>query len=165
MKGATLQNPVRIAKSILDEFSQKRGDSLLKEIVKKYGIKLEPWCCMNEISGALIVTKKYVAIGYNSNHPKTRQRFTIAHEIGHYLLGHESGICNTLQNEQVFQDNIWQSKNKDYLADIFAAELLMPVDKINEFIDYGISKKIMAKAFGVSMDAITLRLKHLKLIA
>lgn len=49
-------------------------------------------------------------IVYNEALPRTRQRFTIAHELGHIVLGHES-----------------DDKEKDDEADCFARNLLMPV--------------------------------------
>ena len=102
----------------------------------------------------LVVTDDYIAIGVNKNHPKTRQRFTIAHELGHFLLGHGSGMYN---------DGVVQNRNKERNANHFAAELLMPLDKINAMIEYGFSKELMAESFGVSIDAISLRLKSLGL--
>jgi len=37
----------------------------------------------DSVSGAIIQEEGLNAIGVNSNHPKVRQRFTIAHELGH----------------------------------------------------------------------------------
>jgi Zn-dependent peptidase ImmA (M78 family) len=34
----------------------------------------------------LVVKGERGAIGYNSTHARVRQRFTISHEIAHYLL-------------------------------------------------------------------------------
>lgn len=148
----TFRNPVLLARDAIREF---RGcEDILDALINKYNIKLELWNCMDRISGVLIVTDDYIAIGVNKNHPKTRQRFTIAHELGHFLLGHGSGMC---------KDGVIQNKNKERNANHFAAELLMPLDKINVMIEYGFSKELMAESFGVSIDAITLRLKHLRL--
>ena len=43
-----------------------------------------------DVSGALIKGVKGAAIAVNASHAPTRQRFTIAHELGHYLLGHKA---------------------------------------------------------------------------
>src|SRR5690349_455878 len=39
-----------------------------------------------EFSGLLIRKDGHALIGVNSNEPVVRQRFTIAHEIGHFIL-------------------------------------------------------------------------------
>lgn len=57
-----------------------------------------------------------------------RKRFTIAHEIGHYLLpGHGDEYCRC-----TFRDinNPKNSASKEVDANRFAAELLLPADKI-----------------------------------
>ena len=51
-----------------------------------------------------------------------RDRFTIAHELGHYILHKEESICyarNEKEKYQKFRDPEWQ-------ADAFAGELLIP---------------------------------------
>lgn len=58
----------------------------------------------------------------NSMEPDVRQRFTIAHEIGHYALNH-SGISNRLKNPE---DIATVDIAKERSANQFAAELLMP---------------------------------------
>lgn len=58
----------------------------------------------------------------NSLEIDVRQRFTIAHEIGHYALNH-SGISNRLKNPE---DIATVDIAKERSANQFAAELLMP---------------------------------------
>lgn len=58
----------------------------------------------------------------NSMEPDVRQRFTIAHEIGHYALNH-SDISNRLKNPE---DIATVDIAKERSANQFAAELLMP---------------------------------------
>ena len=66
-----------------------------------------------EGSGGVIIT---------TNRPVAIQRYTTAHEIGHWKLGHSSkSIFN--QEEQVLGDTPNESEQ---LAQIFAASLLMP---------------------------------------
>src|SRR5258708_40276309 len=51
----------------------------------------------DEISGMLVLKDDQAIIGVNVNHSITRQRFTTAHELGHYFLHKEPG--------KVFIDN------------------------------------------------------------
>ena len=83
-------------------------------IAKHYGItchsstqKLLQGC-----SGLLRVINGELHIFTDSEQSVQRQRYTIAHEIGHYLLGH--------------LDPAAQSEHMEYAADRFAADLLMP---------------------------------------
>ncbi len=153
MRVATVQNPVLLARGALEEF--KGCKDILDALIRKYDIKLELWNCMDQTSGVLVVADDYIAIGVNKKHPRTRQRFTIAHELGHFMLGHGSGMCK--------DDGVIRGRDKEFHANHFAAELLMPLDRINDMIGYGLTKEIMAESFGVSMDAMTLRLKRLRL--
>lgn len=103
-----------------------------------------------------------VIIYYDGTDHPNRQRFTIAHEIGHYALGHLDG------NTKKFRDT---SKNyslsnydiQEADANSYAAKLLMPKAKIDFLIKeeeiYSISE--LARLFKVSKVAMTYRLKNL----
>lgn len=60
-----------------------------------------------------------VLIMVNPNKIRQRQRFSIAHEIGHYILEHPSVAFSG-------GDGYMQTPEEERQADIFAAELLMP---------------------------------------
>ncbi|MBN4074434.1 ImmA/IrrE family metallo-endopeptidase [bacterium AH-315-E09] len=56
-----------------------------------------------------------------------RERFTLAHEIGHIVLRHGMRCCRK-------EDFFWDSKktNIEHDANLFAAELLMPTDSLKD---------------------------------
>jgi hypothetical protein len=62
-----------------------------------------------------------------------RERFTIAHEIGHYVLG-----CNdTASSTCTWQDigiSIREKPEREIAANRFAAELLLPSDRVRHLI-------------------------------
>lgn len=60
-----------------------------------------------------------VLIMVNPNKTRRRQRFSIAHELGHYILEHPSIAFSG-------GDGYMQTPEEERQADIFAAELLMP---------------------------------------
>lgn len=60
------------------------------DIAKSLGIKVRTGPLPGVLSGFLVRDEGAVAIGVNSLHPKPRQAFTLAHELGHYSL-HPSG--------------------------------------------------------------------------
>lgn len=117
-------------------------------------------------------------IKINMYEPLVRQRFTIAHEIGHILLGHE-GISYRDPDYQKYNDLIIRAKEAN--ANSFAAELLMPKTLLRDVIDNSIknlgfdSKSMFSDAdidylayyaandMGVSITALKYRLKNLKI--
>lgn len=109
-------------------------------------------------------TKRFMLI--NSNCPRGRQHFTIAHELFHLFVDEnpEPHICK----ESGEKDN--NEKN----ADMFASCLLMPKRGIlancpkNEIKERNVSVATILKLeqlFGVSHQALVYRLKRLKLIS
>ncbi|KEQ38479.1 hypothetical protein SK629_0212 [Streptococcus mitis] len=111
----------------------------------------------------------------NVTESKNRQRFTKAHEIGHYLLGHE-GI-NGVNYRSDLIGGIEEQQAND-----FAANLLMPKNLILKTLekivdDYGIELheinkipvntviSLLSKYMNVSKSAIRFRLSNLNMLS
>lgn len=97
------------------------------------------------------------AIYVNAEHPVVRRRFTIAHEIGHFVLHREligDGIVeNTLLRAEGLSNRVEAQANR------FAADLLMPWTLLKQAQDNGIvTIPELAEAFGVSKDAMSIRI-------
>ena len=110
-------------------------------------------------------------IGVNSLHSKRRQRFTLAHEIGHLVL-HASEDLHVDANFPIgFRDgkSSLAIDDKEIEANQFAAELLMPAawvlrDAQDLHIDFeGDDEAIqeLADKYDVSLRAMTIRLSAL----
>lgn len=100
-------------------------------------------------------------ITVNGNHHENRQRFTIAHELGHYFLGHG--------NKQDTFETMYRNGDlnpEETEANIFAAELLMPSSAIQYYVfEENIADiNILARKFWVSNQAMFIRLQHLGII-
>ena len=101
----------------------------LAEVVNRYGIYLIKYSDSgyisrhnypNEDGYSRLVDNKPV-IYYNDNKPTRRIRFTIAHEIGHILLGHLS------QGETLHRNTENDvSDTREQQANVFARDILMP---------------------------------------
>lgn len=114
-------------------------------------------------------------IGVNSGHASTRQRFTIAHELGHLLLHPADAAVHVDQHFQILRRDARSSEGtdlKEMESNFFAAELLMPeefliqdVDRVNLFdiLDEE-SVKELARIYKVSPHAMTIRLTSLGLL-
>lgn len=93
----------------------------------------------------------------NSSEPKTRQRFTVAHEIAHFIL-HRAKIGNGIEESTLYRANGMSSKEETQ-ANRLAAEILMP-----DHLLLGESQKgrqtarDMANKFSVSEVAMSIRL-------
>lgn len=132
----------------------------LEKLVEKLGILLEKKSLDDEVSGELYRDQEEGnwVIVVNSNQTEARKRFTIAHELGHYVLH---------RNESdVFEDEIFfRSGEKDlseYQADNFAAELLMPKELFAGALnEKGCTIETLAKKFGVSYVATRIRLNNI----
>src|SRR6185436_1982469 len=96
--------PELAAQRLLRDVGKKKGAVLLERIAKRLGIEIVEKPLGAELSGVLINKEgESIAIVVNSEHPENRRRFTIAHEIGHYVLGHpgEMFVDQTLRQRAV----------------------------------------------------------------
>ncbi|MCL2377938.1 MAG: ImmA/IrrE family metallo-endopeptidase [Defluviitaleaceae bacterium] len=75
-----------------------------------------------DVAGVLVSTSTFDTILVNDKDPHVRQRFTIAHELAHYVLHHNHG------NDGVFISFRGASNAVEREANKFAADLLMPKD-------------------------------------
>lgn len=125
------------------------------------------------VSGVLIVTDGKGRIGVNMEQSLVRQRFTIAHEVGHYVLHRELSDL-FIDKEYVAFRNSESAKGAErgeIQANIFAASLLMPKELVvnelsDQLIDIESTDVIaeLAHRFGVSERAMTIRLTRLSLL-
>ena len=106
--------------------------------------------------------KKGFEITFNMNHPMTRIRFSIAHEIAHFLL-HQQKIK---AKGCLYRDGATDQEKE---ADVLAAELLMPKEGVKEVMDKfnqnNIGEEVVqqvATKFAVSMVVAAIRLRSLK---
>jgi Zn-dependent peptidase ImmA (M78 family) len=88
------------------------------------------------------------------------KRFTIAHEIGHYVLpGHDVdfAVC-TEEDVSLLRENVGEFEQE---ANQFAAELLLPAEQVKKIVkDRGTSMdtcKFISKAFDTSLTAAAVR--------
>lgn len=104
-----------------------------------------------DIKTGLIRIKESVFIGACNN--RGRDRMTIAHEIGHFVLLCQYGFklerSFSLEKIPAYQDSEWQAK-------CFAGELMIPAHLVK-----GMSKREIVEKCGVSPDAANTQYKHL----
>jgi Zn-dependent peptidase ImmA (M78 family) len=121
-------------------------------------MRMEP--LQGDESGSLKKNKKTGewVMTINSLHHPHRQRFTIAHEIGHYL---KHSFKNDFFEDQVFFRN-GDTNKMETEANKFAAELLMPEPEFRKYIsEHSASVSDIAEHFHVSSMAVRVRAKQL----
>lgn len=122
-------------------------------------VKLEYTDMDSTLSGSLSKQDNIWLIRVNKLHSKMRQRFTIAHELGHFVYHKD--------DENVFVDTTFfrglTSDNLEYTANKFASELLMPEEQVRQLIEKDNVRSVadLAAKFGVSSAAMLYRVKEL----
>jgi len=95
------------------------------------------------------------------DHPN-RQRFTLAHEIAHFVL-HRDLVPNGLTDNAMYRSNL--SDQYERQADRYAASVLLPADLVRKEFRAKPSLAHLSKLFQVSDAALRIRLKELRLDA
>lgn len=97
------------------------------------------------------------AIYTNANHSERRRRFTIAHELAHYIL-HRHLIGNGITDDVLYRSRLGGPIERQ--ANRYAAKLLMPWNLILESIEQGIDTvEKLAEKFEVSKSTMSIRLE------
>lgn len=168
MKGKAFA--IRQAKKVLNQYRSAHENDVPSGIYKTDPRKIAEWLDISivphkfsdNISGVFFRKEGNLYLGVNSDQHEHRQRFTIAHEIGHYLMhSHETLHYDThkeLADGVLFRaDNVSSSEETE--ANHFAAELLMPEELVAELIESGMTSiQELAEKFEVSQDAMKYRL-------
>ncbi|MDO8295022.1 MAG: ImmA/IrrE family metallo-endopeptidase [Caulobacter sp.] len=128
------------------------------------GVRVNVMRLDEDVSGELKrVSGDVFEINVNALHPPTRQRFTIAHELGHYLY-HRELIGEGVDDNKAYRRSdghrfpstrIGAREESD--ANRFAANLLMPFDLIARLRAEGLNRAQMARRLEVSEQALAIR--------
>jgi Zn-dependent peptidase ImmA (M78 family) len=138
-------------------------------LANKLGYDVRREAFENSLSGLYVA--KHRVIGVNKTHSETRQRFTIAHEIGHATLHADDNDAALFLDESPVHLRVTGAApdGREIEANRFAAEILMPEDEIRSMVQRSIEIYefdlivAMAEQFIVSPQAFTARLVELEL--
>lgn len=170
----TLQRPrfsfvERLADRLITDARLKAPPIPVKRIVAAQGCSIRT-LDLKDVSGILVRSAKGNFIGVNGTHHETRKRFTIAHELGHFML-HEG---QAVRYDRDFRVSLRSDESsagtnvEEVEANFFAASLLMPDRMLSTDLRAGSidledveGVREIARAYGVSAQAMTLRLARL----
>ncbi|MBO0333598.1 ImmA/IrrE family metallo-endopeptidase [Sneathiella sp. CAU 1612] len=136
----------------------------LGAMAKELGIQVKVSSLPSNYSGLIRKINTGYEIKINRYESRERQRFTLAHEIAHFLL-HREIIDNT--NDGIKDTVLYRSDQPqiiEFEANKLAADLVMPkflVDQKMEIFNHRITEdeiSTLAKDFGVSKVAMEIRL-------
>lgn len=108
-----------------------------------------------------VTSLKLMIIMLNPNHHIHRQRFSLGHEIGHYILKHDSERNSPTEDGETYKD---MCKRLEHEADLFSACILMPEQHFKQTFSKGASPEELTRIYQVSKEAVWIRLKDLRLI-
>lgn len=132
-----------------------------KRIADQLGISVTYLPLERNVSGMLQVEGDWAEIFINSGDPEPRQRFTVAHEIGHYIERTSNGVTDFNFIDRRSSENY---DLHEFYADEFAGALLMPVVELSKLRQEGLPLPLIAHRFGVSVPALTKRIERLELL-
>lgn len=114
-----------------------------------------------EVSAALIKERgQDPRILLNVQDSRNRQRFSCAHEIGHFIQRDEDEY-DYIDHRDIFSS--LGTEPEEIFANSFAACLLMPGSEVREFATRNMPDYEMALRFDVARDAMSVRLASLGL--
>jgi len=165
-------DPFARAKELLARLSIKSPPIPVEKIAKELGAEVRFAPFDDELSGMVHIKEGVPIIGVNALHHPNRQRFTIAHELGHLEL-HRQMITSNIHVDKDFPALMRDSNSAtgkeqiEIQANQFAAELLMPRIMIEEAlagkqfdIDDDAPIEELAKKFRVSKQALEYRIRN-----
>ena len=155
-------------------FAQQEAEKLLRDlgydappvspldIAASLGLTIAPVSMPDEykdVAGFLDQPKKTIFI--NSDETFARQMFTIAHELGHFILHKDIIDENPEQYNILFRNSPFKDdRPMEQEANCFAANLLVPQEMLRKYKRY--PNTLLATLFQVSPEVIGYRKKDLE---
>lgn len=133
-------------------------------IAKKLGLDVMVAELPINVSGAIVkdLGRDPVILLATEDSP-ARQRFTCAHELGHYVYRQQmDGECYEYIDMRGPESRTGKSPEERF-ANQFAAALLMPAEAVKVEFELEPVIATLAYKFGVSGEAMTIRLRSLQL--
>lgn len=176
---ARVQKAIREAQRVLQQHKISRAPVDIERLARKWAhVMKQP--LDGGISGMLVplpaaVDGRQWAVVVNDSHSDVRQRFTIAHELGHLLLhGYTAAHADRTFKVRLRDSHSSEgSVAEEIEANRFAAELLMPTELLrrkllNHTMEYAPENQSgdrelakLAQEFNVSKQALQIRLSSL----
>ena len=165
----TRENAEREAEQLIESEWAGRGlpiDPVY--IARRLGAEVYEMALQDEVDAMLKYFEDGAApsIFVRSDSAPVRQRFSVAHEVGHLILNQRVDPSGASIKSDIFYrnpDSKTAKKPEEVFANQFGAALLMPRKFVRTLVKDGKSDLVLANDFKVSLQAMTHRLKNLGL--
>ena len=164
---------MRTADEVLSRVGYTRPPVPVHDILLEYGLQIHVQALEANVSGFLVRRETGAFVGVNALHHRNRQRFTLAHELGHFILHHDDPTIFVDDALIHFRgEDVTESSDIcEMEANAFAGALLMPEkmlrqDLAGRFIDAldESAVRTLARRYEVSPQALTIRLMRVGLL-
>lgn len=158
MRPRTIRDDIARAKAryLLREYNISRPPVYPEDLAERIGIQVR-YHCVDDVDFSFSLKKngKYFIFAYISSN-QGRDRWSVAHELGHIVLGHyELYPVDTIMYDRLTDRERYIL---DREADIFTEELLMPAEWI---MQRKWKESDLRELFKVSKEAMSIRLNKL----
>lgn len=158
MRPRTIRDDIARAKAryLLREYNIVRPPVYPEDLAERIGIQVR-YHCVDDVDFSFSLKKdgEYFIFAYISSN-QGRDRWSVAHELGHIVLGHyELYPVDTIMYDRLTDRERYIL---DREADIFTEELLMPAEWI---MKYTLKETELRELFKVSKEAMSIRLSKL----
>ena len=146
-------------------------EKLIKFIYSRFGLKCEFNCSLEgDTLGIISMKKSKIFISNKLEYDSPRWRFTLAHEIGHFILHmeylkkyfdfFEDRVTDIIFEEDIIPPNI--NKRMEIQANIFASNFLIPDNILNIYWNiFRIRYRIHQDYLFLDNQPINIRITHL----
>jgi Zn-dependent peptidase ImmA (M78 family) len=141
---------------LIEDNKIERNPLDVEALIKTLGITVTREDFDYDISGYIEKRANDWFIGLNSHQNERRQRFTMAHELAHFVLHKKYVEKNKIEEQILLRSNDTNKREKE--ANDYASNLLMPKKSFADFLSTG-NKTIedLADCFNVSIAAARYR--------
>lgn len=136
----------------------------LGAIAKEFGLIVKKSTLAANISGEIKEESGSIVIRVNRHDVKPRQRYTLAHEIAHFLL-HRDLLKDGISDDVLYRSSLSNAVEAE--ANRLAADIVMPMNHVNDLVkEYSSIENIkaervyelVAQRLDVSVSALKFRL-------
>lgn len=168
--GAQTERAIQAAADLIEKAGVTTTPIPVERLARQEGVQVRYAPLDGDLSGMAYIKDGIAIIGVNSLHHRNRQRFTLAHELGHVML-HQAKLEKAIHLDRGSLRRDWlAAQGTDFHeieANVFASELLMPkciLDRVvrGRLIDLEDDDEIdiLARRFRVSSAAMHYRLQR-----
>ncbi|MHB1421085.1 MAG: ImmA/IrrE family metallo-endopeptidase [Bacillota bacterium] len=152
--------PEQLVEKIFRQCPDIKAPIPIREIARAVGIVDIKTMSTENVEGMLVAddAKSAGVIFFKESSPLGRQRFTIGHELGHFLLLHHGSEQSCAPDDIKFCSSSNALKSLEFEANQFSELLLMPEDLVSRAINGSILNMELLKSisgdFEISFEAM-----------